>query len=49
MCLPALICSSNQSEKKKKSPTRPHFSQNLDENLKIYLVWPKQNHTVKLK
>ena len=26
--------------KKYKPPTHPNFSQNLDRNLKIYLVWP---------
>ena len=27
-------------KKKYKPPTHPNFSQNLDRNLKIYLVWP---------
>ena len=42
MFLPALFCSSKLSEKlKRKSPHAPICPQNLDENLKIYLVWPK--------
>ena len=34
--------------KKLKPPTRPNFSQNLDENLKIYLVWPKLHMDAKI-
>ena len=42
MFLSGLFCSLKQLEKwKKYEPrTHPNFPQNLDENLKIYLVWP---------
>ena len=40
-----MFCSLKQSEKKYiyiyNPPTQPNFSQNWDENLKIYLVWSK--------
>ena len=34
------------NEKFKKNSHHPNFSQNLDENLKIYLVWPKQKKLI---
>ena len=44
MFLSGLFFSLNQSEKYKiekyKPPDHPNFAQNLDENLKINLVWP---------
>ena len=35
--------------KKYKPPTNPNFSQNLDENLKIYLVWPYSYDAISLR
>ena len=42
MFLPALFLEAVRKNKKWKLPTHPSFSQNLDENLKKKLLWPKQ-------
>ena len=45
MFFSGLFCCLNQSEKLKyKPPTHINFSQNLDENLKTYMMWPKENN-----